>query len=75
MKKAGLFRAITVVLAVMMLFSLSGCDRKYTPEEAVRKELVRELRVEHGLLMQKYKISEIDVTVVSGRIESCALWG
>ena len=58
MKKAGLFRAITVVLAVMMLFSLSGCDRKYTPEEAVRKELVRELRVEHGLLMPQIRPDE-----------------
>ena len=68
MKKAGLFRAITVVLAVLILFSLSGCDRKYTPEEAVRKELVRELRVEHGLFMQKYKISEINVTVVTSEL-------
>ena len=68
MKKENVKISFTILLTFMMLFSLSSCGEKLTPEESVRKILSSEFRLEYGLNMEKCEFTDVKTTVVTAEM-------
>ena len=60
-----LSRIAVILLCAALTVCVCACGTRRTPEESVRKELIKELRWTHGLCMEKCEISEINVKVVT----------